>query len=46
MKYEAIETYSSQFDVKKMCKCLGLQPSNYYRWKRGQEEKIKRDMKN
>lgn len=39
MKYEAIELCSNQFDVKKMCRCLGLQPSNYYRWKRNQEKK-------
>lgn len=42
MKYEAIEAYSNQFEVKKMCKCLGLQPANYYRWKRNQKEKNKK----
>lgn len=42
MKYEAIEAYSNQFEVKKMCKCLGLQAANYYRWKRSQEEKNKK----
>ena len=39
MKYEAIEKYSSEFSVKRMCKVLELVPSNYYRWKRNKEKK-------
>lgn len=39
MKYEAIEKYSSEFCVKRMCKVLELVPSNYYRWKRNKEKK-------
>ena len=32
MKYEAIKEFSSRFPVKKMCKTLELDSSNYYRW--------------
>ena len=38
MKYEAVESNSSMFDVKKMCAVLGLRPQNYYRWRRQQEK--------
>lgn len=34
MKYEAIEKYSSIFEVRKMCQVLGLKSKNYYRWKK------------
>lgn len=47
MKYEAIEANSSIFDVKKMCRVLGLKSQNYYRWKRQQkkqEEKKKKEL--
>lgn len=39
MKYEAIEEYSSIFDVRKMCKALGLDASNYHRWKKQRERR-------
>ena len=39
MKYEAIESHSSEFSVRKMCKVLELDASNYYRWKRNQEKR-------
>lgn len=39
MKYEAIESHSSEFSVRKMCKVLELDVSNYYRWKRNQEKR-------
>lgn len=39
MKYEAIEQYNKCFTVKKMCKVFGINPSNYYRWKRNKKKK-------
>ncbi|MBE5885171.1 MAG: transposase [Lachnospiraceae bacterium] len=39
MKYEAISKYSSTFSVRKMCKVLELDSSNYYRWKRAEEKR-------
>ena len=48
MKYEAIEANSSIFEVRKMCKVLGLKPCNYYRWKRrqaGNLEKKRQELK-
>ncbi len=44
MKYEAINSHSSTFSVRKMCKALELHPSSYYRWKRT-EQKRKSKMK-
>lgn len=38
MKYEAIEQYSQIFPIKKMCKVLGINVSNYYRWKRNRKK--------
>lgn len=42
MKYEAIEAKSAIFDVKKMCKVLGIKAPNYYRWKRNREQNTAR----
>jgi transposase InsO family protein len=42
MKYEAIEKYSSIFEVRKMCQVLGLKSQNYYRWKK---QRIRNDTK-
>lgn len=42
MKYEAISKYSSTFSVRKMCKVLALNPSNYYRWKRAEDKRKQR----
>ncbi len=39
MKYEAISKYSATFSVRKMCKVLELDSSNYYRWKRAEEKR-------
>ena len=39
MKYEAIEQYKKHFTVKKMCRVFGINPSNYYRWKRNKRKK-------
>lgn len=47
MKYEAIEQYSKKFTVKKMCKVLEINSSNYYKWKRNRkknEEKVKKEL--
>ena len=47
MKYEAIEQYSSEFSVKKMCEVLELDPSNYYRWKKNENkrrEKLRKEL--
>ena len=37
MKYEAISHSSSLYSVRKMCRVLGLNPSNYYRWIKNEE---------
>ena len=42
MKYEAVEANSSRFDVKKMCKVLGLKSQNYYCWKRKKEKQTEK----
>lgn len=42
MKYEAIVKNSSEFSAEKMCNVLGLEASNYYRWKRNQEKREKK----
>jgi len=42
MKYEAIEEYSSEFEVRKMCKVLNVKAPNYYRWKKRKEVKTDR----
>lgn len=47
MKYEAIEQCSHTFAVKKMCKVLGVNASNYYRWRRNRkknEANVKREL--
>ena len=42
MKYEAINHNSSLYSVRKMCRVLGLNPSNYYRWIKNEETRKKR----
>lgn len=44
MKYEAVKAYCAIFDVKRMCKVLGLKAPNYYRWLRNQKKhKVRKD---
>lgn len=45
MKYEAIESHSSEFSVRKMCEVLELDASNYYRWKRNQGHRDRKLLK-
>lgn len=42
MKYEAIQRYSTLFEVKKMCEVLGVKRSSYYSWLKGQERRNQR----
>lgn len=39
MKYEAIQAFSSEFSVRRMCEALELDERNYYRWKSCQKKK-------
>lgn len=43
MKYEAIQSFSSEFSVRRMCEVLGLNERNYYRWKNYQKKKKEKE---
>ena len=42
MKYEAIRSNSTRFDVKKMCDVLGVKRGSYYRWLKSQKNREQR----
>lgn len=45
MKYEAIQAFSSEFSVRRMCVALELNERNYYRWKNYQKKKKAKEEK-
>ena len=44
MKYDAIRSNSTRFDVKKMCDVLGVKRGSYYRWLKSRKNREKRDL--
>ena len=44
MKYEAIEKYRKQHSVKLMCEVLNVLEASYYRWKKSQEKREKKQI--
>lgn len=45
MKYEAIDKYRKQHSVKLMCKVLKVKEVSYYRWKKSQEKRAEKRIK-
>ena len=45
MKYEAIDKYRKQYSVNRMCKILNVKEVCYYRWKKSQEKRNNKRIK-